>query len=78
MYPSESGKPAYKLPDYEYVHREMAKSGMNLQLLWFEYCDMCSENGDIPYQLTQFKKYYREFVVTTKATMHINYNGSGN
>jgi transposase len=72
MYPSESGKPAYKLPDYEYVHREMAKSGMNLQLLWFEYCDKCSENGDIPYQLTQFKKYYREFVVTTKATMHIN------
>ena len=72
MFPSESGKPGYKMPDYEYVHREMAKSGMNLQLLWFEYCDKCSENGEIPYQLTQFKKYYREFVVKTKATMHIN------
>ena len=72
LYPSKSEKTGYKLPDYEYVHREMAKSGTNLQLLWLEYTDKCSENGDIPYQLTQFKKYYREFLVTTKATMHIN------
>jgi hypothetical protein len=50
----------------------MAKSGMTLPLLWFEYCDKCTESGDIPYQLTQFKKYYRDFVVQTKATMHIN------
>ena len=72
LFPSESGKPGYKMPDHEYVHREMAKSGMTLQLLWFEYCDGCAESGDIPYQLTQFKKYYRDFVVQTKATMHIN------
>ena len=73
LFPVEaSGKIGYKMPNYEYVHREMAKSGMNLQLLWFEYCDKCSETGDIPYQLTQFKKYYRDFVTKTKATMHIN------
>jgi transposase len=72
LFPSESGNPGYKMPDYEYVHREMAKSGMTLQLLWFEYCDKCTEGGNIPYQLTQFKKYYRDFVVQTKATMHIN------
>jgi transposase len=72
LFPSEGGTPGYRKPDYEYVHREMAKSGMTLQLLWFEYCDKCTESGDIPYQLTQFKKYYRDFVVQTKATMHIN------
>jgi transposase len=72
LYPPGSGKPAYKMPDYEYVHREMAKSGVTLQLLWFEYCDKCREADEIPYQLTQFKKYYRDFVVKTKATMHIN------
>lgn len=72
MFPSETGNHGYKMPDYEYVHREMAKSGVNFQLLWFEYCDKCNETGDIPYQLTQFKKYYREFIVRTKATMHIN------
>jgi transposase len=66
------GKIAYKMPDYELVHQEMAKSGVTLSLLWFEYCDKCRENGEIPYQQTQFKKYYREFIQTTKATMHIN------
>jgi hypothetical protein len=60
------------MPEYEYVHREMAKSGVTLQLLWFEYCEQCREHDEIPYQLTQFKKYYRDFVVKTKATMHIN------
>ena len=50
----------------------MAKSGVTLQLLWFEYCDKCRDAGEIPYQLTQFKKYYRDYVVKTKATMHIN------
>lgn len=72
LFPPGSGKPTYKMPDYEYVHREMAKSGVTLQLLWFEYCDKCRESSDVPYQLTQFKKYYRDFVVKTKATMHIN------
>lgn len=72
LFPSETGKPGYKMPDYEYVHREMSKSGMTLQLLWFEYCEGCTQSGEIPYQLTQFKKYYRDYVVQTKATMHIN------
>jgi transposase len=71
LFPSESGNPVYKMPDYDYIHREMAKSGMTMQLLWFEYCDACTDSGDIPYQLTQFKKYYREYLVKTKATMHI-------
>ena len=72
LFSLESDKPTYKMPDYEYVHREMAKSGVTLQLLWYEYCDKCREASEIPYQLTQFKKYYRDFVVKTKATMHIN------
>ena len=71
LFPSETGKPTYKMPDYDYIHREMAKSGMTLQLLWFEYCDACTDSGKIPYQLTQFKKYYRDYLVKTKATMHI-------
>jgi transposase len=60
------------MPDYGHVHREMAKSGVTLQLLWFEYCDLCRDAGEIPYQLTQFKKYYHDFVVKNKATMHID------
>ena len=31
LFPSESGKPIYKMPDYEYIHREMARSGVTLK-----------------------------------------------
>jgi transposase len=72
LFPQEGEKPSYKMPDYDYVHRELAKSGVTQQLLWFEYCDQCRESGEIPYQLTQFKTHYREYVTKTKATMHIN------
>lgn len=58
LFPSASGKPAYKMPDYDYVYREMQKSGVTLNLLWLEYCDQCKAAGEIPYQSTQFNKYY--------------------
>jgi transposase len=73
LYPPESSQSNYKMPDYEQVHREMVKSGVTLQLLWMEYCDQCRTANEIPYQLTQFKKYYRDYVVKTKATMHISH-----
>ena len=62
----------YKMPDYEYVHREMAKSGVTLTLLWLEYCEQCRDGGELPYKSTQFNKYYADHVKSTKATMHIN------
>ena len=61
----------YRMPDYEFVHREMGKSGVTLSLLWVEYCDECRKLGQIPYQSTQFYKYYGDFVRKTGATMHI-------
>ena len=72
LFPQGDGKPIYKMPDYDYVHREMSKPGVTQQLLWFEYCDQCRAAGEIPYQLTQFKTHYRAYVAKTKATMHIS------
>jgi len=72
LFPSEGFKSTYKMPDYEYIHREMAKSGVTLTLLWVEYCEKCREAGEIPYKSTQFNKHYGDFVKNTKATMHIN------
>ena len=68
---ASADKPEYKMPDYDYVHRELAKPGMTQQLLWFEYCEVCRAAGDLPYQLTQFKTHYREYAAQTRATMHI-------
>ena len=61
----------YRMPDYEYVHKELGKSGVTLSLLWVEYCDECRKLGQIPYQSTQFYKYYGDFVRKTGAKMHI-------
>lgn len=71
LFPPASGKSSYKMPDFEWIHREMSKPNVTLQLLWFEYSDKCRETGEVPYQLTQFKKYYREYALKNKATMHI-------
>jgi IS30 family transposase len=65
LYPQGYGTD-YKIPDYEYIHRELAKAGVTQQLLWFEYCDQCRATGEVPYQLTQFKSHYREYVIKTK------------
>jgi transposase len=72
LFPQGEGKPIFTMPDYDHVYREMAKSGVTLQLLWFEYSDRCRNAGQQAYQFTQFKKYYRDYLLKTKATMHIN------
>jgi len=72
LFPQGEGKPVYTMPDYDWVHREMAKPGVTLQLLWMEYSDKCQASGQLPYQFTQFKKYHRDYLLKTKATMHIN------
>jgi len=69
--PAPGQATGYKLPDYEYVHKELIKPGVTQLLLWEEYCGRCRESGEIPYSLTQFKTRYREFASIRMATMHI-------
>lgn len=51
----------------------MQKSGVTLSLLWVEYCEQCRAAGELPYQSTQFNKYYADYVHKTKASMHLNH-----
>jgi|ADurb_Val_02_Slu_FD_contig_123_17454_length_3702_multi_3_in_0_out_1_3 transposase len=60
-----------RLPDNEYIHRELAKSGVNLKLLWSEYCEECKANQEIPLMYSQFCYYYQQYSQRTRATMHI-------
>ena len=48
LFPSSTAKPACKMPDYAYVHKELQRSGVTLNLLWLEYCDRCRAAGKIP------------------------------
>lgn len=71
LYPERLAQKERKIPDYAYVHREMAKQGVNLTLLWSEYCEQCQNEKAIPYQYTQFCEHYKAYVSKTKATMRI-------
>ena len=39
----------YAMPDFAYIHRELAKNGVTLTLLWEEYCTKVRSNGSVPY-----------------------------
>lgn len=66
----ESTSP-YVLPDYQWVHNELAKKGVTLTLLWDEYCSKVRSSGGVPYMYTQFCEKYRRWARITKATMRI-------
>ena len=55
------------MPDYASVHKELQRSGVTLNLLWLEYCDQCPAAGEIPYQSTQFNKYYADYLAKVNA-----------
>ncbi len=63
----------YVEPDYPYIHRELAKPGVTMALLWEEYCWKCHESGETPYMSTQFGDKYRRWARVTIATMRIQH-----
>ena len=60
-----------RLPDNEHIHKELAKSGVNLKLLWSEYCEECKANQEIPLMYSQYCYYYQQYSQRTRATLHI-------
>lgn len=62
-----------KEPDFSYIHKELARPGVNLTLLWSEYCEKCRNTGNTPYMYTQFCDKYRHWARVTKATMRIHH-----
>lgn len=72
LFSPESRTPSSRRqPDCENIHREMAKSGVTLSLLWNEYCEECRMNQEIPLMYSQFCYHYQRYAQSTKVTMHI-------
>jgi transposase len=78
LFPEKASPQNQRMPDYERVHKELGKKGVNLTLLWEEYCADCRQSGEIPYAYTQFRVYYHRFVQAAKATMHLNHKPGEN
>lgn len=64
--PAEAARPQ---PDCDYIHQELKKKGVTLQLLWQEY----KEENPNGYQLTQFSDIYRQWRKTVDVTMRLDH-----
>ena len=72
LFPEKKEITSVRIPDCEYIYKELAKPGVTLTLLWDEYCKSCKDSGEIPYQYSQYCKFYNKYAVISKATMRIN------
>ena len=52
----------YVMPDYKQLSKELVKPGVTMRLLWEEYVQECRLNNKIYYKLTQFKKYFNDYL----------------
>lgn len=58
--PAEEPAPSkYDAPDCEWIHRELKKRGVNMQLLWMEYSEVPVNAKK--YSYSQFKRIYQEW-----------------
>jgi transposase len=60
-----------KLPDLEYINRELAKFGVTLRLLWTKYCTACRLGNEQPLMYSQFCYHYQQYAEKKWATMYI-------
>lgn len=73
LFPTEKLNSSYQVPDYDHIHKELAKSGVTLSLLWYEYSENCRISNAIPYKYSQFCYLYHNYIRQTKATMRIRH-----
>ena len=63
----------FEEPDWEYVHREMAKVGVTLQLLHSEYRDVCRESGAVAMGYDRFCRRYGDYTVSKQVTSRVGH-----
>lgn len=65
--------PVYPGPDWERVHRELARVGVTLKRLHAEYRDGCAERGEPAMSYDRFCKRYREFTVKKQVVSRVGH-----
>ena len=63
-----SGK---KMPDFNYIQKELLRNGVNKKLLWTEYLVECRQSGEEPLMYSQFCYHIQQDEQKRNATMHI-------
>ena len=63
----------FEEPDWDYVHREMAKVGVNLRLLHDEYRERCAREHKVAMGYTRFCEGYGDHVAANNLTKRIQH-----
>lgn len=72
LYPGNLGRPRTRPePDWEYVHRELRRPGVTLQLLWLEY----KKTHPGGYQYSRFCEGYRRWAAKLDVVLRQPYRG---
>lgn len=71
FFPKSNNTSKHRYPDLESIHKEMARSGVTLKLLWSEYMEECRLKRELPLMYSQFCYHYQKFAETKRASMHI-------
>ena len=73
LFPEKADLPCQVPPDYEFIHKELLKSGVTLKLLWEKYVADCRQANKLYFMYSQCCKRYRDFVDQHNLTMHIHH-----
>ena len=72
MFPKDSkASSSKKIPDFDYIQKELLRNGVNKKLLWTEYLEECRLSGDEPLMYSQFCYHIQQDEEKRHATMHI-------
>ena len=71
MFPKEKTATNRRMPDFDYIRKELMRNGVNKKLLWYEYMEECHQAGEEGLQYSQFCWYIQQDEQKRRATMHI-------
>ena len=71
MFPKEKSVSTKRMPDFDYIRKELLRNGVNKKLLWTEYCETCRLAGEEPLMYSRFCYYIQKDEEKRRATMHV-------
>ncbi len=71
MFPKDKSATNKRMPNFDYIRKELLRNGVNKKLLWVEYCEECRMSSEEPLMYSQFCYYIQKDEEKRRATMHI-------
>ena len=73
MFPkAEASTSEKRMPDFDYIRKELLRNGVTRKLLWTEYLEDCRRENAEPLMYSQFCYYIQQNEEKRRATMHIS------